>query len=199
MPDANTQRRHVCRFILTGAPGSGKTSILRLLAAGGLTVVPEAATDVIAERQAAGSDQPWTDPSFIDAIVALQRLRQGEADAVTGHGQVQVYDRSPVCTLALSRYLGYQVPAALTAEVSRIARDGVYQRQAFLVRSVGSVERTAARRISLAESLEFERVHQDTYRACGFQLIDVPAGPVTDRAALVQAAIRTMIGRPGSQ
>ena len=40
------------RFILTGAPGAGKTSILQALAAGGHAVVPEAATDVMTARLA---------------------------------------------------------------------------------------------------------------------------------------------------
>jgi predicted ATPase len=42
------------RFILTGAPGAGKTSILRVLAATGYPVVDEAATDVNLARLAAG-------------------------------------------------------------------------------------------------------------------------------------------------
>jgi len=46
------------RFIVTGAPGSGKTSILRILEQGGYAVVDEAATDVIAAEQAQGTDQP---------------------------------------------------------------------------------------------------------------------------------------------
>jgi predicted ATPase len=36
------------RYVLTGAPGSGKTSLLQALAARGWAVVHEAATDVIA-------------------------------------------------------------------------------------------------------------------------------------------------------
>ena len=43
-------------------------------------------------------------------------------------------------------------PGSATAEISRITREQVYQRQAFFVRSIGSVEPTAARRISLAET-----------------------------------------------
>ena len=41
------------RYVLTGAPGSGKTSVLRALAATGYPVVDEAATDVMAARLAA--------------------------------------------------------------------------------------------------------------------------------------------------
>ena len=40
------------RYILTGAPGSGKTAILRQLEREGFGVVDEAATDVIALEQA---------------------------------------------------------------------------------------------------------------------------------------------------
>ena len=66
------------RFIVTGAPGSGKTSILAALRDRGYTVVAEAATDVIAAEQAGGDDEPWTRPAFIDKIVELQRARQAD-------------------------------------------------------------------------------------------------------------------------
>ncbi len=65
------------RFILTGAPGAGKTSILRALAAAGHPVVEEAATDVMAGRLALGDADPWADPLvIIDRIAGLQRQRR---------------------------------------------------------------------------------------------------------------------------
>ena len=64
------------RFIITGAPGAGKTAIIRQLELDGFGVVEEAATDVIAAAQARGTAEPWTDPSFIDLITNLQRQRQ---------------------------------------------------------------------------------------------------------------------------
>jgi len=53
-------------YILTGAPGAGKTAILRLLEASGYPVAEEAATDVIALGNALGSAEPWHDPGFTD-------------------------------------------------------------------------------------------------------------------------------------
>jgi hypothetical protein len=64
------------RFIITGAPGAGKTAIIRQLELDGFSVVEEAATDVIAAAQAQGTVEPWRHPSFIDAIADLQRDRQ---------------------------------------------------------------------------------------------------------------------------
>jgi predicted ATPase len=96
-------------YILTGTPGAGKMAVLRLLEANGHAVVEEAATDVIALNSALGQE-PRHDHDFIDKIVALQRRRQNSirpADEV-------FFDRSPVCTLALSHYLGFPPSRLLT-------------------------------------------------------------------------------------
>ena len=46
------------RYILTGAPGAGKTAILRHLELDGYGVVEEAATDIIALEQVQGVAEP---------------------------------------------------------------------------------------------------------------------------------------------
>ena len=46
------------RYVLTGAPGSGKTVIIRQLEVDGFSVVEEAATALIALKQAPGLDEP---------------------------------------------------------------------------------------------------------------------------------------------
>jgi predicted ATPase len=169
-------------YILTGAPGSGKTALLRLLERAGQRVVEEAATDVIALEQALGDPEPWARPDFASKIVALQRARQLGRPRSAG---TVFFDRSPVCTLALSRFLGRPVPTSLAVELDRLAAGPVYEPAVFFVRNLGFVTRTAARRISFADSLEFEKMHEQTYSELGFELIEVPAGPLAARAALV--------------
>ncbi|BEP16614.1 AAA family ATPase [Acidothermaceae bacterium B102] len=165
-------------YILTGTPGSGKTALLRALEVRGHSVVEEAATDVIALDQALGVATPWTDPSFLDRILALQLRRAPSAEFV---------DRSPVCTLALARFLGFPPSVALTTA----AADAVaaYSPSVFFVRHRSAIERTPGRQISLAEALDFERVHEQTYRELGFTLVDVPDGPLADRVRAVEAAM----------
>jgi predicted ATPase len=186
------------RYILTGAPGAGKTSILRLLEARGYGVIEEAATAVIARAHARGEAEPWTRASFLDEIVALQRSSQAAAAAVAA--DIQFFDRSPVCTYALARYLGYPVPASLSAEISRITRDQFYERHVFFIRNLGFCEPTAARRISFAESLVFERIHEDSYRGFGYQLVEIPAGGLAGRVSAIQRRIAELTGNqpPGS-
>ena len=62
------------RYIITGTPGCGKTSVIRALELTGASVVSEAATDLIAFRQAQDDQEPWKHPNFIDDIVRLQKL-----------------------------------------------------------------------------------------------------------------------------
>jgi AAA domain-containing protein len=79
------------RFIITGAPGAGKTAIIRQLELDGFSVVEEAATDIIAAAQAQGTVQPWTHPSFIDVVANLQKDRQIRASYQPD--EVQFHDR----------------------------------------------------------------------------------------------------------
>jgi len=177
------------RFILTGAPGSGKTSILGVLAATGYAVVAEAATDVMAARLAAGDTQPWAAPTFIEQIAVLQRHRVEEP--VSPGATAQVHDRSAVCTLVLAHHLGHPVPPVLDAEIARITEAGYFDRRVFFVRPLGFLEQTDVRRISYEESLAFERRHETEYLRLGFEIVDVPVGPVAKRAAAVDAQIRS--------
>lgn len=176
------------RFIITGAPGSGKTAIIRHLELDGFSVVEEAATDIIDAAQARGTVEPWTDPSFIDAIAHLQKEREIRGSCLPD--EVQFYDRSVVCTAALAVYLGYAFSPFLTSELERIKKGAVYERQVFFIRNLGFITPTEARRITFDESLRFERVHEDTYRHLGFELVYVAPRNVTERVNTIRAAIQ---------
>jgi hypothetical protein len=108
------------RFIITGAPGAGKTAIIRQLELDGFSVVEEAATDVIAAAHAQGTVQPWMHPSFIDAIANLQKDRQIRASYQPD--EVQFHDRCVVCTAALAVYLGHPASPFLDGELERVKK-----------------------------------------------------------------------------
>lgn len=169
------------RFILTGAPGAGKTALLRQLEVEGFGTAEEAATDVIALEQAKGVAEPWTDPGFIDRIVALQRQRRDRAT-----GEIQFHDRSAFCTEALATFLGYPPSDLLLREIEELKRTGFYDRRVFFVRLMGFIEPTAARRIGLEDARRFEAVHESTYRAHGFELVFLEPGSVVDRVAAIR-------------
>jgi predicted ATPase len=175
------------RFILTGAPGAGKTAIIRQLELDGFSVVEEAATDVIAAAQARGTEEPWREPSFIDAVARLQRDRQIRASAQPD--EVQFHDRSVVCTAALAVYLGFPFSPFVESELERVRKETIYQNRVFFIRNLGFMTPTQARRISFEETLRFERIHEQTYLDFGFELVSVGKGSVVERVGMIKAGI----------
>ncbi len=175
------------RYILTGTPGAGKTAILRQLECGGYSVVEEAATDLIALRQAQGIAEPWTHPSFIDAVAELQKRREQRAAHDTNIAQF--HDRSVICTVALATYLGFPVTDLLAREVNRIVAKATFEKRVFFIRSLGFIARTEARRITLDEAVRFEKIHEETYHEFGFEIFPIPPGTVGERVAAIARAI----------
>jgi predicted ATPase len=178
----------VKRFIITGAPGAGKTAILRQLELDGFSVVEEAATDVIAAAQAHGTPQPWTHLSFIDAIVQLQKDRLTRATHQPD--EIQFHDRSVVCTAALAVYLGFPRSQFLANELERVKKEAIYQHRVFFIRNLGFIMPTEARRITFEETLRFEKIHEETYRDHGFELVSIEPGTLAERVSIIKAAVR---------
>lgn len=171
------------RYILTGTPGCGKTSIIRALEMTGASVVAEAATDIIAYKQMQGVAEPWKNEDFIDYIIRLQKHRQ--IDLSDDYSDLHFYDRSPICTYALATYLNFQPSTNLMQEIERIRKHSIYEKKVFFVDNLGFIENTDARQISFEESLEFEKVHLDAYKKFGFGCVHIPAGPIENRVKLI--------------
>ena len=175
------------RYILTGTPGSGKTSIIHELKTQGYFVVEEAATDVIGLEHIHDNPEPWMQPDFIDKIVRLQKQRQIETS--TYPYELQLYDRSPICTYALSRHLGYPPSPCLLEEMRRIERENIYQRQVFLIENLGFCKPTEARKISFEESLIFEKIHEETYASFGYDLMKITPHSLSERVRCMMDAL----------
>ena len=171
------------RFILTGAPGSGKTAIIRQLELDGFSVVEEAATDIIALAQAPGIAEPWKHASFIDSIAELQKQRQVGASSET---QIQFHDRSAICTAALAAYLGHPLSSTLAGELKRIETEAIFQKRVFFVQNLGFIAPTEARRISFEEALRFEQVHEEIYRKFGFEIVPIAPTSLSGRVDAIK-------------
>jgi len=172
------------RFILTGTPGAGKTAVLRQLELDGFSVVEEAATDVIALWQACGIAEPWMEAQFIDAVVQLQAQRtRREAQLPDA---VQFHDRSVVCTAALAKFLGRPHTPMLETALKQIVGKPFFEKRVFLLRNLGFVTPSEARRISLKEALRFEEIHEETYRQFGFGIHWIEPGTVLERTKAIK-------------
>ena len=172
------------RYILTGAPGAGKTALIRHLEVTGHDVVEEAATDVIALAQAGGIERPWENPGFIADIAALQDWRE----AAPMRSERRFSDRSVFCTVALAEWLNHPAPTELLATADRLAGSGWFARVVFFIDQLGFIENTSARQISFEQATQFAALHEVVYRRYGFEPRHIVPAPITDRAAVVLVA-----------
>jgi hypothetical protein len=127
------------------------------------SVVPGAVTDVVAAERARGVDEPWERGDFVEMVVSLQRQRELAPLPFDVH--VQVFDRSPLCSLALTRCLRRPVTPLLAAEVDRLLREQVYEPRYRLSVPLGSCSRLRPAASGHEGSLVFERACRRLPRA----------------------------------
>jgi predicted ATPase len=175
------------RYILTGTPGCGKTSLIRALEVKGYFVIEEAATDMIAHEQTRGIEEPWRQEIFIDQIVCLQKQRQ--ITSSRNSEEIQFYDRSPLCTYALGHYLGFKPSSILQDEIDRLEKEKIYQKKVFFIENLGFCKQTEARKISYEESLAFEKIHLEVYEKFGYDCIKIPPASLLERVSILLRCI----------
>jgi predicted ATPase len=171
------------RFILTGAPGAGKTSLLRHLEDRGFFVVEEAATDIIASEQSKGIQRPWDNPSFMEMVLDLQIQRQ--LSAKTSLSEIQFFDRSPLDTYALCCYSNYPISAQLLKKIKNAQEAGSYEKEVLFIDNLGYIEPTEARKISFEDALHFEKIHEEVYGEWGYNCIKIPRQSISERVQTI--------------
>ena len=154
-------------FILTGAPGSGKTAILDAL---GPDVLPvgEPAREILAEqRSPGGAGTPDRDPSHF--VELLLRRSQEKYEAARRWAGPVVFDRGIPDCVAYAVLLGADpAPSTSASEVYR------YQREVFVLapwEEIYSVD--DERTMSFADTFAFHEALVDAYERTGYILVDI--------------------------
>lgn len=184
MPSGRTPRLPSFRpdfFVLTGASGGGKSSIIEALGARGFATVEEPGRRIVQEQLASGGDAtPWQDRvAFRDLLFA----RSVEAfEAMANRPGPVFFDRGVVEALAYSRLLGLPVPEEWRAVV-KCCR---YARTVLVTPPWRELFRNdAERRKSWDEVLDDYRITTAAWRAAGYELVEVPRAPMAERVTFV--------------
>ena len=74
--------------------------------------------------------------------------------------------------------------------MERVKDEAIYQNQVFFIRNLGFITPSEARQISFEETVRFEKIHEETYRDFGFELVPVEPGSLMERVRVIKAAIR---------
>jgi predicted ATPase len=185
----------ISRFIvLTGGPGSGKTTLIEALRGLGLATAPEAGRAIIKEQVAIdGPALPWLDQRLFFEVILAWEMRTYRAMQETA-GPV-FFDRGVPDAAGGWAMLGEDVPPHVRAAISAFR----YGPVAFLAPPwpeiyTGDTERKQ----DFAEAQRTFTAMCTAYREAGYDLVELPKAPVTIRLRflLETVAARVLPGDP---
>lgn len=169
-------KQNKCYYILTGAPGSGKSSILSELAKQDFTVIAEPAREILAEQRAIDGDGVSDKNCLLFKELMLSRamLRYQQNEEAT---RAVIFDRGIPDILAYSDCFNLPVGAELKA-----AREFRYNTTVLFLPAwreifVNDEERTLS--FEVAES--FGEKLKNVYLDLGYQLQQLPCESVRNR------------------
>lgn len=174
------------RFIVvTGGPGSGKSTLVEALRAHGLAAMPEAGRAIIQDQVAIGGPAlPWADQvAFSELMLGWELRSYREAQA---HAGPVVFDRG------VPDVIGYLTLCGLPVgdHVTRAAELYRYRREVFIAPPWPEIfTQDAERKQSLDEAEATYHALAGAYGRCGYGLVPLPRAPVAERVRFVLSRI----------
>ncbi len=170
-------------YVLTGAPGSGKTAILDHIGAD-IRRVGEPAREILEEQRAVGgAGTPDRDPSLFADLLLRRSIDKHEA--AQRWEESAVFDRGVPDCIAYAALMGVDpTPSILASEVYRYHSE-VLVLEPWEEIYVVDEERT----MSFADTIPFQEALMDAYGRAGYTLVEVPRDSVENRAAFVRDLI----------
>jgi predicted ATPase len=169
--------------VITGGPGSGKSTLIEALAREGYATVSEEAGRAIIRDQVAigGTALPWADARlFADLMLSWEMRTHREACARGGGGVF--LDRGVPDVIGYLKLTGLTVPPYMDA-AARLIR---YHPQVFIAPPWPAIYgQDAERKQTLEEAGLTYKALEATYKMYGYELIKLPKVSVAERVRFV--------------
>lgn len=183
-----------CLYVVTGGPGSGKSTLIRGLADLGFATSSEVGRAIIRDQLATGgSALPWSDPAGFAELMLRWELRSYRVARQAG--EATVFDRGLPDVAGYLRLCGLPVPP----HVDRAARAFRYHRLVFIAPPWPEIfTQDSERRQTAEEAAATYDAMVETYSDYGYELLRLPLASVAERLRFVTGYIERRSGLRGS-
>lgn len=175
------------KLIITGGPGTGKSSVLEILRSRGIRCENEIARQVIHEQMLLQSDLvPWLNLLEYSKLVFEKIARVAKnADQYP----LTVFDRSTIDVIAYLRHGGIDVPDYMKAQTDRLG----YHRLVFFTPFWPEIYLNDTERKETGEiAEEISRFLKETYEFCGFEVLELPKVSAPERSIIISNYIENL-------
>lgn len=160
---------NIKRFIITGAPSTGKSTVLEMLKKKGFHTVDEVARKIIKQELAAGSNKvPWLDNDAFSALVVQQQM----IDFKNVTDSINFFDRGIPDVLA---YMNHFNSKKHFDHFKVLARQHNYHNKVFIFPPWLEIYQTDNERIeSFSEANNIHKELKNIYSELNYQIIEMP-------------------------
>jgi len=168
-------------FVITGGPGSGKTTLIDALGDAGHPTCPEAGRAIIRDQMALdGPALPWNDPALFAELMLSWELRSYRAAA--GRSAPVFFDRGVPDVIGYLRLTGIHPPAHMVTAAEHFR----YNTRIFVTPPWrGIFVRDDERSQTWEEAVLTHDIMIETYAGLGYEPVPVPCAPLDERVHFV--------------
>jgi len=181
------QEKTLPLFVITGASGSGKSSLIEALQRRGLTIQQEIGREIVRQQTACGGRAtPWDDRLAFRDMLFAQSVTAFDAHYHTDPAKTVFFDRSFIEAIAYSDLIGEAVSESMQKHVgTRCFANPVFVCPPWKEIFIQDEER----RHGFAFAVQDFEANIEAYSRLGYELLEVPKMSVKERADFVIDAL----------
>lgn len=169
------------KIVITGGPGTGKTSIVNGLEENGYPCLHEISRQIILEAQKKGVDQLFLEEPLLFSEMLLEgRIKQHEQAERSGKEMIFL-DRGVPDVVAYMDYFGNEYPPVFREACRTYSYDIVFLLPPWEEIYVSDNERYE----SYEQAVSIHRHLSANYQESGYNVIEVPKGTVKERISFI--------------
>jgi predicted ATPase len=169
------------KIVITGGPGTGKTSVIEALETQGYMCLHEVSREIIREAQKKGIDQLFLkDPLLFSELLLEGRIKQFK-DADNINSELVFLDRGVTDVVAYMNYFGNDYPPVFNSVCQQYIYDLVFILPPWKQIYTEDNERYE----TYEQAVEIHDELARSYINHGYQPVEVPQGSIDDRASFI--------------